>query len=297
MSWLDIDDQLKEWLIEYSKDLWTLELFFVSNHHITVGNLVSGLLFVTIACRSAKFVKIKTMKYLQNRGRFTDQQIVTFGNILYYILLVVLILFALKIANIPLTTFTIIGGAVVIGLGFGSQTIVNNFMSGLILLAEQPVKIGDVVEIGETKGVVEYLGARSTRIRTMNNISVIIPNAVMLNSPIMNWTLIERAVLIEVKVGVAYDSDIKMVTKILMQSAAETTDIIHELGTIVVFNNFGSSSLEFEVKFYIKMINHLQKQIIMSDVRYKINELAHENNIVIAYEQLDVHLDVVEKVN
>lgn len=293
--WSDIDDELKDNALKYFSEIWHTELFMVSSHHITVGNIVSGLLFVSIALVLAKILKIKSIKYLTKNSRFTQQQIITFGNLFYYIILTILVLLALKIANIPLTTFTIIGGALVIGLGFGSQTIVSNFMSGLILLGERPIKIGDVIEIEDAKGVVEYLGARSTRIRTMNNISVIIPNSMMLNSKITNWTLIERAVLIEVKVGVAYGSDTSIVKEILKQAVENTDEVIHELGTIVTFNDFGSSSLEFGVRFYIKIINHLQKEMIMSDVRFKIDELAKEKGIVIAFNQLDVHLDIIKK--
>ena len=126
----------------------------------------------------------------------------------------------------------------------------------------------------------------------MYNTSVILPNATILSKNVINWTLVERAVLIRVNVGVAYGSDLAMVTKLLKQAANDTEGIIHELDSIVMFDDFGSSSLDFSLNFYIVMKNHLQKNIVMSDVRYKINELFNANGLVIAFNQLDVHMDI-----
>ncbi|MBT4964180.1 MAG: mechanosensitive ion channel [Francisellaceae bacterium] len=287
-----LEDDFKSEIFKFLLEVWNIKLFDVSDHHISVGNLVAGLVFVSLAFWLARKLRNKITVYLIKNNTFERQQIATFGNIFYYVAIIILVLLALNIANIPLTTFTIIGGAVVIGVGFGSQSIVNNFMSGLILLAEQPIRIGDVIEIDDLKGVVEHLGARSTRIRTMYNTCVIVPNSMVLSQRVVNFTLVERAVLIDVVVGFNYGSDTDTVTEILKKAVAATDEIVHKLETIVTFNDFGSSSLIFSVKFYIKIKNHLQQEIIQSNVRYKIEKLSKDAGLVIAFSQLDVHLDV-----
>ena len=285
-------DEYKSTIINLLSTIWNAKLFEVSNHVITVSSVITGIISIYLAFWFAKNCKIILTKRLLTRFDLNRQQITTFENIIYYILLTIFILIALQIANIPLTAFTIIGGAIVIGIGFGSQSVVNNFMSGLIILAEQPVKIGDVIEIDHVRGVVERLGARSTCIRSMYHTHVIIPNSMILGEKVINWTLSYETVLVQISVGFAYGSDTDMIQKILIDAVEATEHTLSEPKPLVLFTNFGSSSLDFTVLFGINLKNHLERQVIESNVRFKIDNLARQNNLVIAFPQADVHLDV-----
>ena len=127
----------------------------------------------------------------------------------FYALLVAFGLAALKYANVPLTVFTFLGGAIAIGVGFGSQNILNNFISGLILLAERPIKVGDLIQLGETYGNVTKIGARSTQIRTGENLDIIVPNSKFLENDVTNLTRRDDRLRTSISVGVAYGSPLE----------------------------------------------------------------------------------------
>jgi small-conductance mechanosensitive channel len=210
----------------------------------------------------------------------------------YYVLLVTFGMLTLNILNVPITAFSFLGGALAVGIGFGSQNICNNFISGLILIAERPIRVGDVIEIDGRTGRVTEIGARSTRIATGNNFEVIVPNSKFLESQVVNWTLTDDRISTNVKVGVAYGSPVREVERLLKQAATEHEHIQQDPPPNVAFEDFASDALVFSVNFWI----HLQtasKGKVESDLRFRIDELFNQAGIVIAYPQRDVHLNVM----
>jgi small-conductance mechanosensitive channel len=193
--------------------------------------------------------------------------------------------------KVPLTAFTVLGGAVALGVGFGSQNIINNFISGLILLAERPVKVGDLIQLGDLFGNIEHIGARSTRVRTGSNLEIIVPNSTFLQNNVINFTLSSDKVRTLVEVGVVYGSPTVTVTQLLRRAVVETGRVSKDPPPIILFTGFGDNSLNFEVHFWIRMRTVMDRLQVESAVRYRVDQLFREEGIVIAFPQRDVHLD------
>lgn len=205
--------------------------------------------------------------------------------------LVVLAFIVLDYLNVPLTAFAFISGAVAIGVGFGAQNIINNFISGWILMWERPIKIGDFLELSEVHGTVESIDTRSTRIRRLDGVHVLVPNSFLLENSVTNWTLVDRLVRTSVRVGVAYGSDVVKVTELLKQAADEHENVLKEPERAVIFDDFGDSALIFELTVWVYAGAERGLRIIRSDLRYRITELFNQNGVVIAFPQTDIHVD------
>jgi small-conductance mechanosensitive channel len=218
-----------------------------------------------------------------------------FASLSFYGFLAIVFLLALRAVNIPLTAFAVAGGALALGIGFGSQAIVSNFISGLLLLAERPIRMGDLIEIGGVVGSVESIGLRSTRIRTPDNFHIIVPNASFLESNVINWTHEDPLIRIRVAVGVAYGSPTREVERLLVQAAEEHERTLRTPAPAVYFEDFGDSALSFELRFWIRYDSRTDRSLIRSDLRFRIDQLFAENGIVIAFPQLDVHFDTRQR--
>jgi small-conductance mechanosensitive channel len=205
--------------------------------------------------------------------------------------LAMLVVFALWVAEIPLTVFTLAGGALAIGVGFGSQSILNNFISGLILLAERPIKVGDLIEVGGTFGQVENIGARSTSIRTFDNFHIIVPNSAFLESNVVNWTHSDNLVRISLVVGVAYGSPTRRVEEVILEVVREHDKTVSPPEPVVLFEDFADSALVFRALFWIVMNRPMDSKRTLSDLRYRLDERFQDEGITIAFPQRDVHLD------
>jgi small-conductance mechanosensitive channel len=200
-------------------------------------------------------------------------------------------LFALKVVHVPLAAFAVLGGAVALGVGFGSQNIINNFISGLILHAERPVKVGDLIQLDDLYGIVEHIGARSTRVRTGSNLEIIVPNSTFLQNNVINFTLSSDKVRTFVEVGVVYGSPVVTVTQLLRRAVVETGRVSKDPPPIILFKDFGASALMFEIHFWIRMRTTMDRLQVESTVRFRIEELFNEEGITIAFPQQDLHLD------
>jgi small-conductance mechanosensitive channel len=210
----------------------------------------------------------------------------------YFILaLVGLFFITLNALQIPLTAFAFVSGAIAIGVGFGAQNIINNFISGWILMWERPIKIGDFLDMGDVRGTVESINTRSTRIRRVDGVHLLVPNSFLLENTIINWTLVDKKVRTSVIVGVAYGSDVKLVRKLLEQAADEQREVLRDPQYIVYFDDFGDSALVFELSVWTLANADRGLRVIRSDLRYRIDELFAENDVVIAFPQRDIHVD------
>jgi potassium efflux system protein len=208
----------------------------------------------------------------------------------YFAYLLVL-LFALRMLNIPLAAFAFLGGAIAIGVGFGAQNIINNFISGFIIMAERPISIGNLIELDGVLGQVEEIGARCTRVRTGENIHILVPNSAFLEKNITNWTLSDQNIRTKVAVSVAYGSPVQEVKALLINAAAGHDQVLKNPGPFVLFADFGDSALVFEVYFWISIHRIIERRMIESDIRFRIDDLFRQAGIVIAFPQSDVHID------
>jgi potassium efflux system protein len=273
------------------KNIWNLELWVIDEHGVTVNKLVVALIILIVGLIFVKRIILFWVRGLLARVHMKETTTAATEKIINYIVVLLIILLALRVVNIPLTLFTFLGGAVAIGVGFGAQNLLNNFISGFIVMAEQPIKIGDLIEIEGTFAMVEEIGARCTRIRTGGNVQILVPNSSFLEKNIINWTLSDKEVRAQVTVGVIYGSPVREAERLMLQVADEHTRVRKSPKPFVLFNDFGENALIFDLYFWISMNRIMDRRIIESDIRFHIDELFREAGIVIAFPQQDVHLD------
>jgi small-conductance mechanosensitive channel len=262
---------------------------------LTVGTLCGGLVLLGFGYIAAGMISRWVASKLLTRFGLNKGAVSPLQSITFYLLLGTFTMLSLNVLNVPMTVFSFLGGALAIGAGFGSQNIVNNFISGLILLAERPIRVGDVIQLDAWTGTVTQIGARSTKIQTGMNHEIIVPNSKLLETSVVNWTLSDDIVGCVVPVGAAYGSPTRDVERLLSQAAAEHPHVLKAPPPQVLFKDFAADSLVFELQFWVNL-RESSKGAIESDLRFRIEELLADRGIVIAYPQRDVHLNVVRPV-
>ena len=271
--------------------LWDTVLFTAPGGQvITIGQLalVFGLLF--FGYLGSRFIGYLLGKRLANTKMRPDL-VYVFKRIVFFTIFIVVVLTALGLLGIPLTTFHFATGALAIGVGFGAQNIINNFISGWILMTERPIRIGDFIEIDDWQGVVETIGNRSTRIRRSDGVHLLVPNSALLERTVVNWTLLDLEIRTTVRVGVAYGSPVRLVADLILQAVQSEAQVKKEPEPIVVFEDFGDNALIFDAYFWCDVSGEKALREIRSAIRFRVSQLFDENGIVIAFPQRDVHLD------
>lgn len=206
-----------------------------------------------------------------------------------YIIWVIAVLVILNLANIRLTLFLGAGAALLVGIGFGLQQIFADLISGLFLLFEDNLREGDVVELNNgTVGIVTSIGARTSKVKTRDNVILIIPNSNFISHEVINWSHIENRTRFDVSVGVAYGSDVQLVKRVLLECAGNNPDISNTPQPFVRFQDFGDSSLNFSLYFWTP--KSFEVENIKSDIRFAIESKFRENKIQIPFPQRDVHI-------
>jgi small-conductance mechanosensitive channel len=197
------------------------------------------------------------------------------------------IFIALRVVGVSATSLTVVFGALSIGLGFGLQNIFNNFISGIILLFERPIQIGDAVEIGGIWGIVKKINFRSTLVQTYDNASLIIPNSEFISNRVTNWSFKDQRLRRIIPIGVAYGTDARLAADLLLEVARSCPWVLAEPKPDVLFSDFGDSALMFRLRFWT-LLDHIVAA--ENDIRYRINERFAEKNIEIPFPQQDVHI-------
>lgn len=192
-------------------------------------------------------------------------------------------------AGFDLTTLTVLLGALGVGLGFGLQNIFQNFMSGLIILFERPIKVGDYVDLGDLSGMIQRISIRSTTVRTNDNVSVIVPNSEFVSSRVVNWSHGSPEVRLRIPVGVAYGSDVERVKRGLLEVAKDDPDVLDDPPPTVFFRGFGDSSLDFELGVW-RRTQEIRPVRLVSDLNFAIDRKFRELGITIPFPQRDVHI-------
>jgi small-conductance mechanosensitive channel len=206
----------------------------------------------------------------------------------HYAVLLLGFLLAISAAGVDLNKVSLLAGAFGVGIGFGLQNVVNNFVSGLILLYERPVQLGDMVEVGGITGQVKRIGIRSSTIRTAQGAEVIVPNADLISNRVVNWTFSDRRRRIEVKVGVAYGTDPERVLALLEGVARGHPDVLEEPAPQALFIGFGESSLDFELYAWSAAFDTAGST--QSELAIGVNRALGEAGIEIPFPQRDLHL-------
>jgi len=256
--------------------------------HFTLGGALSVVLILLLGYSLANASTFFLKKLVLPKLPLSRGLPYAISTIAYYVLLLLVALAALSAAGVELDKFTVLTGALGVGLGFGLQNIVNNFVSGLILLFERPIHVGDTVDVGGLVGLVRRIGARSSTIVTYQGAEVIVPNSNLISNQVINWTLSSQWRRVDVPVGVAYGTDPEQVIKLLVGVAESHPGVLLERPPMAFFLGFGESALKFELRFWSAQQDTWFQ--LQSDVTIAVAKALREAAIEIPFPQRDLHV-------
>lgn len=276
--------------LERLKTILNFQLWSGDGYSISVKKLILAIVIVLFGFLISRKLTRGVKQRLLDRFDMDPTAAMALQKLIFFALIVAFILIALDMVNIPLTAFAFLGGALALGIGIGAQNIFSNLISGFILFISKPFRIHDTVQIDDILGTVEEIESRSTRIRTFDNVDVLVPNRYFLENRIINWNRTDQIIRGKVSVGVAYGSPVRDVERLLLVAASSHNNILTMPEPYAIFKDFGASTLDFDLYFWVDM-RRAARFVVQSDLRYKIMELFAENNIEIAFPQLDLHFD------
>jgi small-conductance mechanosensitive channel len=276
-------------LFNWFKPLWELKLFQLGETSIRFGSLIlfAGSLFLLffIASRVYRLLLGKIFPRYNLKPGLGQ----TIAKLVQYLLIILGLFVIIQSSGVDLTPLGLLFGALGVGIGFGLQNITNNFISGLIILFERPIKIGDRVELETVTGNVVSISARSTTVITNDNIAVIVPNSEFINSRVINWSLDDRNVRFNFLVGVSYKENPMVIKKLMLEVAGRNPGVLRKPEPDVLFEEFGDSSLIFNLRVWTSEFSDKPK-VLKSQLFYAIFEKFKEHNIEIPFPQRDLHL-------
>jgi small-conductance mechanosensitive channel len=259
---------------------------------ITLGSIVLFVFSIWIAFWIAKTIRLILQDEILPKMALPRGVGNSISTLSYYALVTVGIFIALVAAGFELSQLSIIVGALSLGIGFGLQNVVNNFVSGLILMFERPVQPGDVVEVSGTSGKVREIGMRATTLTTFEGADVVVPNGTLLSEKLINWTLSDMNRRIDVNIGVAYGSNPRQVMEVLMDVARGTPGIAPQPEPAVVFTGFGASSLDFGIRAWTNDFGDWVA--IRSEMSLRVYDALAAASIEIPFPQQDVHVRSID---
>ncbi|MGA8391772.1 MAG: mechanosensitive ion channel domain-containing protein [Burkholderiaceae bacterium] len=286
-----------------ARTVWGFELFAVEDtvelqgqkvtisRGVSVGRSVGAVLLFIFGYLIAAWLARRLERTLISRFGVGAAQARTVRRWALTVVAFLLLILTLNLAKIPLTVFAFLGGALAIGVGFGTQTIIKNFISGLILLMERQVRVGDIVDIDGTTGTVAEVNLRSSTIKGFDGIAAIVPNSTLLEGKVTNWTMSDPKVRRIVRVGVAYGSPTDEVARRMMECAQRHGLVMKQPEPQVLFEDFADNNLVFALYFWIDVLAGTSGPMVMSDLRFMIEKSFAEGGISMAFPQRDVHLD------
>jgi len=266
--------------------------FTVGEKKITIGLVFSAVAILYGSFIVSWAVQTVFMEEVLRRRQVELGVRMSMARLVHYVLVLVGFMIALSALGFDLKNITILGGALGIGIGFGLQTVVSNFVCGLILLFERPLKVGDVIELGAKMGKVKKLGLRATVVQTFDQAEVVVPNTDLISNQVTNWTLADRRMRFTIPVGVAYGSNIELVMKTLTEIAEENTMVLKDPAPQVLFSALGASSLDFEFRIWLADFNDCRQ--VQSELLVEIDRRFRELEIEIPFPQSDLHLRSVD---
>lgn len=277
------------------REFWTqldsvlhYHLFSVGTTPVTISSIIIFfLLFTVLMIVSRLFARLLASRLLTRIG-MEKATIYTFRRITYYILLIISAIFSFQFIGIDLGGLTVIFGLLSVGIGFGLQNITSNFISGIILLFERPIKIGDRVTVGEIQGDVIAINMRSTTVRSLQNISIIVPNSQFVSTEVINWSHDDLKVRLDLPVGVAYGSDLDLVLRTLREVGEENRRVLQAPAPEVLHMGFGDSAWNMELRVWIATPQ--ERFHVASEINCAIVRKFNERKIEIPFPQRDLHV-------
>ncbi len=270
---------------------WTLQIlsgFQVGSFRISIIDIFLAIAVFLIAMAGTRFLQRQLSERFFDRTNLPSGIRHSLNAGFGYAGVIIATLLSISVTGVDLSNLALVVSALSVGVGFGLQNVVNNFISGLILLVERPIKVGDWVRVGSDEGIVKRIQFRATELETWQRASVIIPNAEIISTSVTNLTHRDRYGRVEVGVGVAYGSDVKKVREILLDIAEKNNRVSDDPAPAVVFRDFGASSLDFELRCFTSDV--MRRLGVASDLRFEIERRLREEGIEIPFPQRVVHL-------
>lgn len=263
------------------------ELLKIGKYSLTFGVLLT-ILLVVIFTKVVLWIVKKIIFRNKKLGKFEDGNLHSLFQIIKYVIWIFSILIILDTIGLKLNVLLAGSAALLVGLGLGLQNTFNDFISGIILLFEGSIKVGDILEIDNDVVKIQKIGLRTSEAMNRDDIVTILPNSLITTNKVINWSHQSKKTRFRINVGVAYGSDVDLVLEILQKSALEHPEIKDSLSINARFINFGNSSLDFELLFFSRNIFRIEN--VKSEIRKIINRKFIENNITIPFPQIDLHL-------
>ncbi len=265
----------------------------IGSMHVTLWSII----YISVLTFLLFYFTAKLKKYiiynLLSHSKTDIGVRIAVGTILRYLVLVIGFIVVMQTVGIDLSALTILAGALGVGIGFGLQNITNNFVSGIIILFERPIKVGDRIEIDDVYGDVVNISMRSTTVVTNDNIAIIVPNSDFISSKVINWSYTDRNVRFNIPVGVSYNEDPDTIKKLLLDVARQNENILKRPEPDVLFSEFADSSLNFNLRVWThEYIN--KPQILKSQLYFDIFKKFKDHNVEIPFPQRDLHIKNTE---
>lgn len=259
--------------------VWNYKIYATAEKQpIHISNIVISLILFWLGVKLVKHV-IKILKYKLSK-KVTEPGVVnSLSQLTYYFLMVIMMIFVLDVANVPLTIFTVVGTTLALGIGLGSQNVVNNFISGIIIMIERPIKVGDIVEVKGVTGEVVHIGARCTTIITSKNINILIPNSNILQDMVVNWTLEDTILKTSINLNISSNVDIDKVDRLILGALDDSKYILKNLPPKVNLVDFNSSSYSIEIEFHIDLSLNIKNTKVINDINRSLLEVFKDNKI------------------
>ncbi|HGJ64708.1 TPA: mechanosensitive ion channel [bacterium] len=274
-------------LIQTCRNIFESRLFNIGKTEINLLIIIEFIFIIVAFYIISRIIRrILKRRVLTHFGMSESGKFVML-RLIHYLVMIVGIMIAFNTVGIQLTSITVGLGVLGVGFAFGLQNITSNFVSGMILLFERHVNVGDFITVGDIIGRVKSIRIRATTIVTVDNVMLIVPNSKFIEDTVTNWSVEDPKLRVPIPIGVAYGSDTDLVTRLLLRAAEEHEEVLKDPAPVVQFRAFGSSSLDFML---LPWISDPTKRIkVISDINYKIDKLFRENNITIPFQQVDVH--------
>jgi len=285
-----------EWSSEKIKELagtiylyLTEPLFTLGEASFSIATLLKLTVFFVLFALMAGALRRFLSRRLLPRMNIERGLAYALSNMAFYILITLGLFISLEATGVDLSSITVLFGALGIGVGFGLQTVAANFISGLILLIERPIQVGDHIEMGNLHGTVTRIRMRATEVLTNDNIAVIVPNSELTGQQVINWSRGGDTMRIRIPVGVSYGSNVEKVVEALMEAADNTETMLKQPAPHVRLTGFGDSSLNFELLGWTRALLH-RRGLFISGVNYAIHAALKKHGIEIPFPQRDLHV-------
>ena len=257
----------------------------IGDFHLNLAQLIVATFIITLARLIMWVIQRVLRTYFQRKEVDRGRQY-AFLQFVKYVVYTAAILMATEAMGISLSVLWGGAAALLVGIGLGLQQTFNDIVSGLILLGEGTVEVGDIIEVGGVVGTVTNIGIRTSKIESRDRISILIPNSKLVGDNATNWTHNRGSIRFQLSIGVAYSSDIELVTQLILKAANEHSKIEQRPAPAVQFTDFGSSSLDFVLQFYSS--EYLGIEFVKSELRYRITQLFREHHVEIPFPQTDL---------